>query len=155
MGSALRVGVRGARCGFVGCLVVIAEADEHFRERLAEFFRRYPYDEWYPLEKAEFAEYKKSYPETEPREWQKESPISPAPTTTALATSQTVLHVGSTATYTAAVAPSLLGVLLCGLAIAWLTGAFRLPDRRARWRAFGLSLAGPVLLTVGMLAAAW
>ena len=59
---------------------LIPEADEHFRERLAEFFRRYPYDEWYSLEKAEFAEYKKSYPETEPREWQKESPISPAPT---------------------------------------------------------------------------
>ena len=61
---------------------LIPEADEHFRERLAEFFRRYPYDEWYPLEKAEFAEYKKSYPETEPREWQKEPPISPAPATT-------------------------------------------------------------------------
>jgi len=61
---------------------LIPEADEHFRERLAEFFRRYPYDEWYPLEKAEFDEYKKSYPETEPREWQEERPISSAPATT-------------------------------------------------------------------------
>jgi hypothetical protein len=47
------------------------EADEHFRERLAEFFRRYPYDEWYALEGAEFDEYRKVYPATEPREWQK------------------------------------------------------------------------------------
>ncbi|MBM4082926.1 MAG: hypothetical protein FJ278_24680 [Planctomycetes bacterium] len=31
-------------------------ADEHFRERIAEFFRRYPYDEWYPLDQREFAE---------------------------------------------------------------------------------------------------
>ncbi len=34
-------------------------ADEHFRETLAQFFRRYPYNEWYPLSKPEFEEYKK------------------------------------------------------------------------------------------------
>lgn len=28
-------------------------ADEHFREKLSEFFRRYAYNEWYPLTKAE------------------------------------------------------------------------------------------------------
>jgi hypothetical protein len=28
-------------------------ADEHFRERISEFFRRYPYDEWYPLSREE------------------------------------------------------------------------------------------------------
>ncbi|MBI5764429.1 MAG: hypothetical protein HZA51_12980 [Planctomycetes bacterium] len=45
-------------------------ADEHFRERIAEFFRRYPYDEWYPLNNEELAEYKKSYPDAEPKAWQ-------------------------------------------------------------------------------------
>ncbi|MGA2619516.1 MAG: hypothetical protein ABSF26_18050 [Thermoguttaceae bacterium] len=46
-------------------------ADEHFRERLAEFFRRYPYDEWYPLNEAELAEYRKKYPDAQPFAWQK------------------------------------------------------------------------------------
>ena len=45
-------------------------ADEHFRERLGEFFRRYPYDEWYPLNREELAEYKKNHPEAEPFSWQ-------------------------------------------------------------------------------------
>ncbi|MGB4806083.1 MAG: hypothetical protein WBV59_25825 [Anaerolineae bacterium] len=46
-------------------------ADEHFRERLAEYFRRYPYDEWYPLDKAEFEEYRRSKPEPiQPYPWQ-------------------------------------------------------------------------------------
>lgn len=48
-------------------------ADEHFRERISEFFRRYPYDEWYPLDKHEFAEYKKDYPDVEPFGWQRTS----------------------------------------------------------------------------------
>jgi hypothetical protein len=46
-------------------------ADEHFRERLAEYFRRYPYDEWYPLDKAEFEEYRRSKSESiQPFPWQ-------------------------------------------------------------------------------------
>lgn len=45
-------------------------ADEHFRERISEFFRRYPYDEWYALSPAEFEEYKKESPEAEPKPWQ-------------------------------------------------------------------------------------
>lgn len=46
-------------------------ADEHFRERLAEYFRRYPYDEWYPLDKAEFDEYRRSKSESiQPFPWQ-------------------------------------------------------------------------------------
>lgn len=45
-------------------------ADEHFRERIAEFFRRYPYDEWYPLDQREFAEYKKEYSDALPFPWQ-------------------------------------------------------------------------------------
>jgi hypothetical protein len=50
---------------------LIPMAEEHFRERIAEFFRRYPYDEWYPLDPAEFTEYKKEYPDVEPFIWQK------------------------------------------------------------------------------------
>lgn len=49
----------------------------------------------------------------------------------------------------------LLGVLLCGLGIAWLTGAYRLGSRRARLWAFLASLAGPGLVTAGMLAVTW
>jgi hypothetical protein len=47
------------------------EADEHFRERLSEFFRRYPVDEWYPFSKAEFEEYRIGHPEAQPRLWQR------------------------------------------------------------------------------------
>ena len=65
----------------------------------------------------------------------------------------------ASAAYTGGLAPrwvpSLLAVLLCGFGIAWLTGAYRLPDRRARLVALALSLAGPLLLTAGMLAATW
>lgn len=46
-------------------------ADEHFRERLSEFFRRYPYDEWYPLNLEELNEYKKGNPDIELLPWQK------------------------------------------------------------------------------------
>ena len=45
-------------------------ADEHFRERLAEFFRRYPYDEWYALDAAELVEYRKNHPDAAPFSWQ-------------------------------------------------------------------------------------
>lgn len=33
-------------------------AKDHFRERLAHFYRRYAYDEWYPLNKEELETYK-------------------------------------------------------------------------------------------------
>lgn len=47
-------------------------ATEHFRERLSEYYRRYPYDEWYPLDKAEYEEYRRSKPEPlEPFPWQR------------------------------------------------------------------------------------
>ena len=46
-------------------------ADEHFREKISEFFRRYPYDEWYPLSASEFDEYTMEYPEARPFNWQK------------------------------------------------------------------------------------
>ena len=51
-----------------GRLTDIPEA--HFRERLSQFFRRYPYDEWYPLDKQEFGAYQKDYPEAKPFPWQ-------------------------------------------------------------------------------------
>lgn len=47
-----------------------ATADEHFRERLGEFFRRYPYDEWYALDEQEMAEYTREYPDAMPFGWQ-------------------------------------------------------------------------------------
>lgn len=50
-------------------------AKQHFRERLAEFFRRYAYDEWYPLTREELAEYQKSHPDVEPFPWQHEGCI--------------------------------------------------------------------------------
>ncbi|MEN3307770.1 MAG: hypothetical protein V7603_3972 [Micromonosporaceae bacterium] len=43
-------------------------------------------------------------------------------------------------------------MLLCGLAIALATGAHRLPGRRARWYALLVSVAGPLLLMLAMLA---
>lgn len=45
-------------------------ADEHFRERIGEFFRRYPYDEWYPLDQDELKAYLNEYPDTKPFPWQ-------------------------------------------------------------------------------------
>jgi hypothetical protein len=45
-------------------------AYEHFRERLSEFFRRYAYDEWYPLNQEEFAAYRKDKGDVEPFPWQ-------------------------------------------------------------------------------------
>ncbi|GAA1805700.1 hypothetical protein HC028_03320 [Planosporangium flavigriseum] len=46
-------------------------------------------------------------------------------------------------------------VVLCGLGIAWATGAGRLESRRARMTAFALSLGGPLLITFGTIAVAW
>jgi hypothetical protein len=48
-------------------------ADEHFRERIAEFFRRYPYDEWYPLSGEEMEAYNREYPDAIPFTWQRVS----------------------------------------------------------------------------------
>lgn len=45
-------------------------AYEHFRERLSEFFRRYPYDEWYSLNSDEFAAYRKDKGDVKPFPWQ-------------------------------------------------------------------------------------
>jgi hypothetical protein len=47
-------------------------AFQHYRESIAQYFRRYPYDEWYPLNNDEFAEYKKENGTVKPFEWQNE-----------------------------------------------------------------------------------
>lgn len=47
-------------------------AYDHFRERISEFFRRYSYNEWYPLNKEELESYMNDYPETKPYPWQDE-----------------------------------------------------------------------------------
>jgi hypothetical protein len=44
----------------------------HFRERIGEFFRRFPYDEWYPLDPDEFKVYtQNSIEPIKPYGWQK------------------------------------------------------------------------------------
>jgi hypothetical protein len=45
-------------------------ATAHFRERIAEFYRRYAYNEWYPFSPDELAEYKKDYPDADAYPWQ-------------------------------------------------------------------------------------
>jgi len=45
-------------------------AYEHYRESMAQYFRRYPYDEWYPLDKQEFEEYKREKRDSKPFDWQ-------------------------------------------------------------------------------------
>lgn len=45
-------------------------AEAHFRERIAEFFRRYPYDEWYSLNPEEFQVYEKDHEGAAPFPWQ-------------------------------------------------------------------------------------
>jgi len=46
-------------------------AYEHFRETLAQFFRRYPYNEWYPFTREEFQAYRESIEEeVSPYPWQ-------------------------------------------------------------------------------------
>ena len=46
-------------------------AEAHFRERIGEFFRRYPYDEWYALNGDEMREYQKEYDDVQPFPWQR------------------------------------------------------------------------------------
>lgn len=53
-----------------GRLCPVAKA--HFRERIGEFFRRYPYDEWYPLNREEFEAYEKEHPGSPSFPWQKQ-----------------------------------------------------------------------------------
>jgi hypothetical protein len=43
---------------------------EHYRESIAYYFRRYPYDEWYPLAKEEFEAYNAEKGPVDPFDWQ-------------------------------------------------------------------------------------
>ncbi|MGI6139111.1 MAG: hypothetical protein ACOYI9_08755 [Candidatus Hydrogenedentales bacterium] len=54
-------------------------ADEHFRERIGEFFRRYPYDEWYPLDQEEWKAYKNEYSDAKPFPWQEVKEVDGGP----------------------------------------------------------------------------
>ena len=45
-------------------------AFQHYRESIAQYFRRYPYDEWYPLTKEEFSEYDREKGPVKPFSWQ-------------------------------------------------------------------------------------
>lgn len=49
-------------------------AQDHFRERVAEFFRRYAYNEWYPLTDPELAQYAKNRSGVTPYSWQRLGP---------------------------------------------------------------------------------
>ena len=47
-------------------------AYQHYRENIAQYFRRYPYDEWYSLTNEEFEKYnEENGGQVEPFEWQK------------------------------------------------------------------------------------
>jgi len=67
-----RVDLEGFRHCRKGRLNDVASA--HFRERIAEFFRRYPYDEWYPLNEEELQAYHAEHPDAQPFPWQAVSP---------------------------------------------------------------------------------
>lgn len=47
------------------------EAYQHFRECVAQYYRRYPYNEWYPLNKEEFQAYDADKGPVSPYDWQK------------------------------------------------------------------------------------
>jgi hypothetical protein len=44
-----------------------ALAKQHFRERIGQFFRRYPYNEWYPLNPEELNAYERERGSVEPK----------------------------------------------------------------------------------------
>jgi hypothetical protein len=50
-------------------------ADEHFREKLSDYFRRYPYNEWYPLNKEEYVTYREKHPDAKPYKWQTDQEV--------------------------------------------------------------------------------
>lgn len=52
----------------IGRLVRVAY--EHFRERVSEFYRRYPYNEWYPFTALEYEEYLKKHSDACSYPWQ-------------------------------------------------------------------------------------
>jgi hypothetical protein len=62
MAADLRILLRVRRADLEGMLSnricrLNHQGKEHFRESISQYFRRYPYDEWYTLNKEEFEEY--------------------------------------------------------------------------------------------------
>lgn len=43
---------------------------QHFRERISYYLRRFPFDEWYPLDREEFEAYCIEHPDSQPFPWQ-------------------------------------------------------------------------------------
>ncbi|MCX6637039.1 MAG: hypothetical protein NT090_18445 [Acidobacteria bacterium] len=65
-----RIDLEELRENRIGRLNDVAIA--HFRESFSQFFRRYAYDEWYPLSKDQFNAYAAKYSEAiEPYPWQR------------------------------------------------------------------------------------
>jgi hypothetical protein len=74
---------------------------------------------------------------------------------TVVSRGSSLAYTGSSPDYSLRWIPGVALLALCGLGIAWATGALRLADRRARTIAVLGSLGGPFLLLVGMLAYTW
>jgi hypothetical protein len=65
-----RIDLEELRENRIGRLNDVAIA--HFRESFSQFFRRYAYDEWYPLSKDQFDAYAADYSEAiKPYPWQR------------------------------------------------------------------------------------
>lgn len=60
--------IQQLRCSRLGRLNDVARA--HFRERIAEYYRWYPYDEWYALRAEELAAYREQHGDVAAYPWQ-------------------------------------------------------------------------------------
>ncbi len=69
--------------------------------------------------------------------------------------SDTIAYAGDRSSLYLRWVPGLIIVLLCGFGIAWVTGSYRLPGRRAKVAALIASIGGPILIAAGMLAVTW
>jgi hypothetical protein len=74
---------------------------------------------------------------------------------TVVSRGSSLAYTGSSPDYSLRWIPGVALLALCGLGIAWATGALRLADRRARTIAMLGSFGGPFLLLIGMLAYTW
>ena len=64
-----RIDLENIRSCRKGRLNLIAR--EHFREKIANFFRRYAFNEWYPMDKTEYTAYAENKADVFPYDWQK------------------------------------------------------------------------------------
>lgn len=83
--------------------------------------------------------------------------LEPASTMTArmVGANGRIAYVGTDEGLRARGAVGLVALLLCGVLLAWLSGAGRLPTRANRTVAYLISMVGPLLLFAGMCAATW